>query len=133
MFAYICKLFIKFAADMTIEKRRISVSRLLLLVFLSMLLVTSLHTHGGYVADTVCTDCVNHAPHAGHLSNGTIHMDNCLLCQLSTLPYLVPIVIFTVAFVIKGQSLPRNRQTVVCSRATQHNYLRGPPETIPFF
>ncbi|MDD7317647.1 MAG: hypothetical protein SOZ80_07030 [Prevotella sp.] len=117
---------------MAIETRRISISRLLLLVFVPMFMAVSLHTHGGYAAHVDCVDCVNHAPHAGHFSNGNLSFDNCLLCQFSTLPYLMPVVIFTVALAVKGQVLPRSRNSVVCSRATQYNNLRGPPEVILF-
>lgn len=74
---------------MSIRQRRTVSAWALLLVFLPMLLLSSLHVHEGADAgETTCTECVNHIPHAGHVSLQTIHTDNCVLCQFASLPFL---------------------------------------------
>ncbi|RRD02812.1 hypothetical protein [Prevotella sp. OH937_COT-195] len=118
---------------MATERRRIYISRLLLLVFLPVLIVTTLHIHENSATETLCVDCVNDAPHAGHLSNGNIHFDNCLLCQFSTLPYLAAVAIIVLPFVLKGQILPSRRHVFVLRHAALQNFRRGPPEAISIF
>lgn len=116
---------------MATERRRIYISRLLLTVFVPLLLAASLHNHSGGAAEVTCVDCVNHAPHAGHLSNVNIHFGNCLLCQFSTLPYIAAVVIIMVVpLAVKGKALPQRRHVFACSHAALHNFRRGPPEAI---
>lgn len=59
----------------------------LLAVFVPMLLLTSVHRHEVSVSQ-MCTECVQHIPHAGHWSQAVSGVDNCLLCQLHALSYL---------------------------------------------
>jgi len=71
---------------MTIEKRRNLTGTLLLLIFVSMKLVTSLHTHGDVAAALPCSQCMEHVHHA-HLSSPGTNGD-CVLCNLLALPFL---------------------------------------------
>ena len=81
---------------MNTRTRRIS-AWLLLSVFLPMLLLSSLHVHENAPVSSGCSECVNHIPHHGHLSLDTIHLDDCVLCQFATLPFLVAATVFFVA------------------------------------
>ena len=81
---------------MNTRTRRIS-AWLLLSVFLPMLLLSSLHVHENAPVSSGCSECVNHIPHHGHLSLDTIHLDDCVLCQFATLPFLVAAIVFFAA------------------------------------
>lgn len=73
----------------SIELRRRIAVWILLSVFVPMTVMVSLHCHCGIVSTTdVCVQCVNHQPHAGHLSSGQQCVDNCVLCQFHSLPYV---------------------------------------------
>ena len=77
----------------TKTKRRLY-ARLLLSVFLPMLLLSSLHVHTATpVAVGTCVDCVNHMPHAGHISLNTLDVHDCVLCQFTSLPFIVAVAV----------------------------------------
>lgn len=71
----------------TMKKRRIA-ALLLLSVFLPMLVLSSLHVHEGISAEGNCVECMNHIPHAGHISLNLNHSHDCVLCQFVTQPFL---------------------------------------------
>ena len=107
-------------------KRRIS-AWLLLSVFLPMLLISSLHIHEEAPVSNDCYECVNHIPHQGHLSLNTIHLNDCVLCQLATLPFLMAAAIF-VTIVSWGPQIvivqpSAKLQLVVC----HYHSPRAPP------
>ena len=66
---------------------------LLLSVFLPMLILSSLHVHDEAPASSRCSECINHIPHQGHISLGTVHIHDCLLCQLASLPFLAAVAV----------------------------------------
>lgn len=69
-------------------KRRIS-AWILLAALLPMLLLSALHTHeSAGAADDACVECVNHQPHAGHLTTTSQTLTDCVLCQFFSLQYL---------------------------------------------
>ena len=71
------------------KAKRVLFSRLMLAVFLPMLLLSVLHVHDGVYADgDSCMECVNHLPHAGHLSINANHHDDCVLCQFMSLSFV---------------------------------------------
>ena len=71
------------------KAKRVLFSRLMLAVFLPMLLLSVLHVHEGmYVEGDSCMECVNHIPHAGHLSINASHHDDCVLCQFTSLSFV---------------------------------------------
>ena len=78
---------------MNTRTRRLS-AWLLLSVFLPMLLLSSLHVHESVPVSSGCSECVNHIPHQGHLSLNTIHVNDCVLCQFATLPFLMASIVF---------------------------------------
>ena len=71
-----------------LKKRHIT-AWVLLSVFVPMLLLASLHVHRDLgLAGNDCVECVNHQPHAGHITDGTVNLHECVLCQLLTFSYL---------------------------------------------
>jgi hypothetical protein len=62
----------------------------LLMVFVPMLLLSSLHHHHQVPMDTetACYACLHHIHHDGHVSNTANQVDNCVLCHFHSLPYL---------------------------------------------
>ncbi len=74
---------------------------MLLTVYLSMLLVASLHVHAkAFHAITDCEQCVHHQVHNGHLTASDGGQHDCLLCQFLTLTYTA-VAIATVVFFIQ--------------------------------
>lgn len=71
-------------------RKRQSVAWTLLSIILSMLLFSSFHVHeeceGG---KQECYQCASHQPHAGHFSLATHGVQDCLICQLVTVPFLI--------------------------------------------
>lgn len=73
-------------------QKRTRAARLLLLVFLPILLFSSLHAHQYAVhVEGDCYECTNHLPHGGHISLQTIHIHDCVLCQFVTLSFVVAV------------------------------------------
>lgn len=54
---------------------------------------------GGATATSYCYDCVHHIRHNGHLSANQSFMHDCLLCQLHSLPYVVPTIVRIAVFI----------------------------------
>ncbi len=70
----------------------------MLAVYVSMLLISSMHVHSkNFFAETECEQCAHHQVHNGHLtaSDGGQHV--CLLCQFLTLSYTA-VVVATVVY-----------------------------------
>lgn len=72
---------------MNIRHKRSCSAWILLLVFVPMLLMSSLHHHNA-VTEHVCYECLHHIHHAGHLSGASSSIDNCVLCQFQGLPFV---------------------------------------------
>ena len=71
------------------ERRRIWMSRILLAVFVPMLLFSVLHIHTeGAEMNDACSECIHHVRHS-HLSSADFCIDQCVLCQFLTLPFIV--------------------------------------------
>lgn len=111
---------------MRTEKRRMIIARLLLAVFLPMLVATTLHTHEAVKSD-VCVECVNHTPHAGHLSASHHLIDDCVLCQLSSLPYLAATIALFTSYCFVSKALILLDERPVPSLEVSCLSLRGPP------
>jgi hypothetical protein len=79
---------------MLFEHKRTLAARILLSVFIPMLVCLSLHIHQtADVGEDECYDCVHHLPHSGHASAAKAALHDCLLCQLSHVPFVIPQVI----------------------------------------
>jgi hypothetical protein len=103
---------------------------LLLSVFVPMLLLSSLHIHEEAPVGNGCAECVNHIPHHGHLSLDTIHLNDCVLCQFATLPFLMAATVF-VAAVSWGRQITIVELSAKLSFAVCRHYSpRAPPVVI---
>lgn len=73
-------------------KRQIA-AFVMLAVFLPILLLSSIHVHeSAESAEVTCVDCLhNHC--GGHLTQTTVHMDDCVLCQFLTLTMLTAVAV----------------------------------------
>ena len=67
---------------MNVNRKRHIASWLLLAVFVPMLILSSLHVHEQVQKNIVdCKECVDHHCH-GHLTQLSMSMDDCVLCQV---------------------------------------------------
>ncbi|MCR4915511.1 MAG: hypothetical protein K6A96_07135 [Prevotella sp.] len=76
-------------------RRRQSFGRILLALYATLLLAMSVHVHGDrsvWSADS-CYECANNMPHSGHLTSAAQLMHDCVLCQLQSAVYVVPLAI----------------------------------------
>ena len=96
----------------------------MLAVFLPMLLLSVVHIHEGVYTDgDSCTECVNHIPHAGHLSINASHHDDCVLCQFTSQSFVeaVTVAVATVPVLHDVVFIPQPRP--LRSTAAFHAHL----------
>lgn len=84
-----------------IDNRRKKFAWLLLLVYVPMLLAITFHHHSGAeeTAVSYCYDCAHHIHHDGHFVSQSAVVQECLLCQLCALSYVVPALVKVALFV----------------------------------
>ena len=71
------------------ELKRQLYAWLLLLAFVPAMAIAVFHVHDDVsTTEASCLDCVNHQAHAGHLTNSTGHLHDCVLCQLLQVTFL---------------------------------------------
>ena len=85
-----------------IDNRRKKFAWLLLLVYVPMLLAITFHHHSGAeeTAASYCNDCAHHIHHDGHFVSQSAVVQECLLCQLCALSYVVPALVKVALFVL---------------------------------
>jgi hypothetical protein len=72
------------------EKARRVISFILLTVFLSAFVASSLHRHPAHEPDGVeCAQCVHHLPHNGHIASYDGGLSDCVLCHFIGLPFVI--------------------------------------------
>ena len=112
---------------MNVLKKRHIAAWLLLAVYVSMLILSSMHVHGNVATgELACDECVQHQCH-GHLMQFSGDFHQCVLCQILTLSYvaaasglfLLSLPRCKVLYAIFGQS--------VCLGNGRTLRLRGPP------
>lgn len=82
--------------------RRTRFAWLLMMVYLPMLLAITFHYHtvaDGDSAAAYCSDCNHHVHHDGHLATSQGFTQECPICHLQSLPYVVPTIVHIAAFV----------------------------------
>jgi hypothetical protein len=90
------------------QRRKERLAWVLLMVFIPMLLLSSLHIHSMMETEDVgCYECQHHLQHAGHLTSAAFSLDDCLLCQMLSVSYF-PVLLF---FLL----LPRSGSVVMIS------------------
>lgn len=85
--------------------QRMWIARILLFVFVPMLLMSSLHVHESSSSrSVVCVECLHHIHHSGHFSVEHSGIDNCVLCQFQSLPYVAALLI-ALSFIVRKSFL----------------------------
>lgn len=82
--------------------RRTRFAWLLMMVYLPMLLAITFHYHTAAEGDSAaayCSDCNHHVHHDGHLATSQGFTQECPICHLQSLPYVVPTIVHIAAFV----------------------------------
>ena len=70
--------------------------------YLPMLLAITFHYHTAAEGDSAvayCSDCNHHVHHDGHLATSQGFTQECPICHLQSLPYVVPTIVHIAAFV----------------------------------
>ena len=100
---------------------------MMLAVFLPMLLLSSIHTHEtAEGAETSSIDCL-HEHCGGHLTQTTVQMDDCVLCQFMTLTMLTAAAIaitLNIHVYKRAYALPSRDCHTACQGVI---VTRGPP------
>lgn len=110
------------------QKRRIA-AWALLLVFVPMMVLVSLHHHSYQEVATTCVQCENHLPHAGHFSVQPVSHGDCVVCQFITLPYLLPSAFVFCSFITLTTADVNWAPRYVPTVSVGHHLSRAPPVT----
>lgn len=93
-----------------------------------MLVFSSLHVHERLAFwGEDCVDCVNHLPHAGHLSLNTNTSHDCVLCQFTMLPFVQAVAVAVGLVSIQSTIVVLPRPSVVLDRCGRLQIPRAPP------
>ncbi|MBP3738545.1 MAG: hypothetical protein J6I72_05800 [Muribaculaceae bacterium] len=72
----------KVATFVAMMKRKEQISAWILLsVFVPMIVLTCFHIHCEPASNIDCDQCVEHVHHAGHITQHTASVDDCVLCR----------------------------------------------------
>ena len=110
-----------------VKMKRYSSAWVLLAVFVPMVLLSSLHTHGlESVAQDDCKECVAHHCH-GHFVELTTTLHACVMCQFQTFSFVAAAVFAVVLFHQLTKELIAQRQRDVHLDVCGIPLLRAPP------
>ena len=119
--------FTTFAAMNRLEQRRKWFAWMLLAVFVPMLLFSLVHVHEqGMAAGADCVDCAHHVHHS-HLASADFCVDNCVLCQMLSLPFVAAILLSVVLFSAIGTPLYTRERALIANGFTGNRSSRAPP------
>ncbi len=109
---------------------RMRAAWLLLAIYVPLLLAVSLHRHNGCgeaAAVEYCRECAHNIRHGGHIAAQQTTAHECVLCQLQSMPCMVPLTLLSLsAPAIRATRVVRQSARVkpcACRRAM----LRAPP------
>lgn len=100
---------------------------LLLLMYLTILVASTLHVHDNGHERIVCQDCLSHVVHNGHISQGTIMELDCLLCKTLQTSYTTPLVLSLSAAVLLVFTFSKQPTPDVVLHKVTLPSLRAPP------
>ncbi len=63
---------------------------ILLSVLVPMLLLSAFHIHAPVEQAVDCEQCVAHMHHAGHITQASASVDDCVLCRMMHVPAVMP-------------------------------------------
>lgn len=110
------------------ELRRQLYAWLLLSVFVPMTALSALHVHKvDSDVTAVCSACINHQSHAGHLSAGFDNIHDCVLCQFLSLSFVAATGVLTVALTLQRRQRYVECDALYVSRENKLNATRAPP------
>ena len=112
---------------MRIQRKRIASAWLLLSVFVSMMMLTALHSHQPAASVVDCVECDHHVQHHSHLTADAGHMHDCVLCQFLSLPYIPATAIAVVLFAVVTHIAPQHRFCFIVSNGGNAQSSRAPP------
>ena len=110
------------------KRQRLHAAWLLLMLYVPLLIATSLHMHTEVADDPVCEECLHHVCHESHFSQVGFSVDDCLFCQLSSLPIMLPtVLVFTplMNFALKQKGHP-------VAFVSARSYSSIPPRAPPY-
>ncbi|MBO5580839.1 MAG: hypothetical protein J5952_10555 [Prevotella sp.] len=108
-------------------QKRTWAARLLLLVFLPVLMFSSLHIHEYAAAEGECYECANHLHHSGHISLQTASFHDCVLCQFVTLTFVAAVAV-VLLMAVQAPAVVIVSPTAYCPSALRRqNSPRAPP------
>ncbi len=97
---------------MRIAKKRQIAAMILLSIFIPMMVIMYTHVHQEEpVTNGVCTLCMHHIHHAGHLSSQGTTVHDCLICQLLSMPFVLPALAILASYIILTVRI--RRQTIL--------------------
>ena len=110
-----------------VEQRRKWYAWMLLAVFVPMLLFSMMHVHEqGMAAGADCIDCAHHVHHS-HLASADFCVDNCVLCQMLSLPFVAAILLSVVLFSAVGTPLYSRGRALIANGFAGNRSSRAPP------
>lgn len=117
-----------FAPEMKKDLKRQLFAWLLLLVFVPMTALSALHVHEGDCDDTtLCSACINHQAHAGHLTAGIHTIHDCLLCQFLSLTFVAAAAVMTTSLIIQRRVRIVECEALYVGSANRLHSTRAPP------
>jgi len=102
-------------------------ARALLAVFVPVMLMSLTHIHESTFHEEMCVDCVNHLPHAGHITGHQISLDECLLCQFISVPYTTSGVVALLVVALTFFTLLVGNDCVLLATFQSSRSVRAPP------
>lgn len=113
---------------MRVDKKRQTVARYLLVVMLAMLAFSSLHVHESVSADAEeCYQCTHHQAHSGHLTAGHFSLHDCVLCQISTTPFIVAAILLFAVLSVRQAAFTDHDYSVPTLKVWDRKLSRAPP------
>ena len=100
---------------------------MLLAVFVPMMLCSLTHVHEQAAAASAdCADCAHHVHHT-HLATASFCMDNCVLCQMLSLPFVAAILLSVILFSATASPLPLQGKALMANGFAGNRSSRAPP------
>ena len=92
-----------------------------------LVLLSLVHVHEqGMVEEATCADCAHHVHHS-HLASADFCVDNCVLCQMLSLPFVAAILLSVVLFSAIGTPLYTRERALIANGFTGNRSSRAPP------
>lgn len=110
------------------QRKRVTSAWLLLSIFVSMMMLSSVHRHQPMADSAIdCEECAHHIHHSGHFTMAYEHLDDCVLCQFLNLIYTTTVTLsVAIPVCLTTRVATSNVDTVFCE-VRQNNSTRAPP------